>query len=87
MLEHVNMTTTRRGLDGKSYPATPLTRQERGRARWLAHRLVHDHHLSVRAARRVMAQTYGIWRSVGSIAADLANYECPACAEPEHVNT
>ena len=76
-----------RGQDGKSYPGHVLTRQERGRARWLAHQLVHERHLSIRAARRVMAQTYGIWRSVGSIAADLANYECPACAEPEHLKT
>ena len=76
-----------RGQDGKSYPRHVLTRQERGRAIRLAHQLVHDRHLSIRAARRVMVQTYRIWRSVGSIAADLANYECPACAEPEHLNT
>ena len=29
------------GRDGKSYPATPLTRQQRARAIYLAHALVH----------------------------------------------
>jgi hypothetical protein len=81
------MTTTRRGLDGKSYPAVPLSRQERGQAIRLAHQLVHDRHLSIRATRVVMAERYGIWRSVGSIAADLQNYECATCAEPGHPST
>ena len=80
-------TDTRVGLDGKSYPGRVLTRQERGQAIRLAHQLVHDRHLSIRAARRVMAQSHGIWRSVGSIAADLQNFECPACAEPEQPST
>jgi hypothetical protein len=28
-----------------------------------------------------MAQTYGLRRSRGAIAADLAGYECPRCAD------
>ena len=72
---------TRRGQNGKSYPATRLTRQELNRARWLAHQLVHDRGLSIRRAQKVMAETYGIRRSVGIIAKDLADFECPACAE------
>jgi hypothetical protein len=83
----VSTDTRVRGQDGKYYPDHVLTAQERGRARVLAHRLVHERHLSVRAARRVMAQSYGIRRSVGSIAADLRDYQCAACAEPEHLNT
>ncbi len=69
-----------RGRDGRLYRATPLTREERIRARWLAHQLVHGDRLSIRAAQRVMAETHGLRRSVGAIAADLAGYECPDCA-------
>ena len=77
------MTTTqvRRGLDGKLYPAAPLTPAERGRARWLAHQLVHGDGLSIRAAQAAMAQTHGLHRSRGGIAADLVGYECPRCAD------
>ena len=77
------MTTTqlRRGRDGKLYPAAQLTRTERGRARWLAHQLVHSDGLSIRAAQAAMAQTHGLRRSRGAIAADLAGYECPRCAD------
>ena len=77
------MTTTqvRRGRDGKLYPAAPLTRTERGRARWLAHQLVHADGLSIRAAQAAMVQTHGLRRSRGAIAADLAGYECPRCAD------
>jgi hypothetical protein len=77
------MATTRRGVDGKSYPAAPLSRQERNRARWLAHNLVHGDGLSIRAAQRRMAEA-GLHRSVGTIAQDLERFECPACAD---VNT
>jgi hypothetical protein len=77
----VTTTQVRRGLDGKLYPAAPLTRTERGRARWLAHQLVHSDGLSIRAAQASMAQTYGLRRSRGAIAADLAGYECPRCAD------
>lgn len=83
----MSTTRTRTGQDGKSYPAAPLTPEQRARARVLAHRLVHGRHLSVRMARIVMAESYGIWRSVGSIVSDLQDYECAACAEPEHLNT
>jgi len=61
--------------------------KERGQANRLVHRLVHERHLSIRAARAALAQDYGIWRSVGSIAHDLEAFECPACAEPEHLST
>ena len=69
----------RRGRDGKSYPAAALTREQRNRARWLAHQLVHRDHHSIRTAQQLMAKG-GIYRSVGTIAADLANFECPDCA-------
>ena len=68
-----------RGLDGKLYAARPLTRQERARAINLAHRLVHGEGWSIRAARRVMADRHGVFRSAGAIAADLVNYVCPRC--------
>lgn len=72
---------TRTGRDGKAYPARPLTREELNRARWLAHNLVCRDHHSVRAAQQLLAQA-GIRRSIGTIAADLADFECPHCADP-----
>jgi hypothetical protein len=77
----VNTAEVRRGLDGKLYRSAPLTRQERGAAIRLSHRLVCAGHLSVRAAQRVMAEEHGIRRSRGAIASDIANYECPVCAD------
>jgi hypothetical protein len=76
----VSTIVLRRGKDGKDYPATPLTREQRNRARRLAHQLVHSDRLSIRGAQQVMAES-GIRRSVGAIAADLRDYECPLCAE------
>jgi len=78
---HVNTDVRVRGIDGRLYPAKPLTREQRSRARVLAHNLVHRDHLSIRAARHVMAESYGVRRSVGAIAADLRDYECPACTD------
>ena len=85
---HVNTTEVRRGRDGKVYPAAPLTRQERGRAIRLSHQLVHGDGLSIRAAQKVMAESYGLRRSRGAIAADLADFECPRCADrtPGHLD-
>jgi hypothetical protein len=82
-LGYVNTTRVRRGLDGKNYPATPLTRTGRIRARRLAHELVCRDGLSIRAAQAQMAEA-GVRRSVGTLARDLAGYECPHCAD---VNT
>jgi hypothetical protein len=70
---------SRRG-DGKLYPAQPLTHAERNRARWLAHNLVHRDGLTIRQAQRTMIESYGVRRSVGIIARDLRDYECPACS-------
>ena len=77
------MTTsgTRRSQNGNAYPATRLTRQELSQARRLTHRLICEQGLSIRRARLVVAEKYGIRRSVGIIAKDLADYECPACAQ------
>jgi hypothetical protein len=44
------------------------------------HNLVHRDGLSIRAAQQVMAGEHAIKRSVGIIARDLADYECPHCA-------
>lgn len=71
--------TVKVGKDSKLYPARPLTREQRNRARWLAHNLVHRDHLSVRQAQRAMAQQYSLRRAVGTIARDLANFKCPRC--------
>lgn len=70
-----------RGQDGKLYPARPLSREERIRARRLAHDLHCRDRLSVRAVRLALAERHGIWRSRGAIAADLSNFECSRCAD------
>lgn len=70
-----------RGADGKLYPEHPLSREQRNRARWLAHDLHCRDRMSVRTVRRVLAERYGIWRSRGAIAADLSNFECSRCAD------
>jgi len=74
---------TRLSRNGKQYPAAPLSREQLNRARHLAHRLVHEHGLSLRRARQVMAEDYGIRRSVGIIHRDLADFLCPACADAD----
>jgi hypothetical protein len=73
---------TRRGLDGKSYSAAPLTSDQRDRAINATHFLICGQGLSIRAAQALMAERYGIRRSRGAIAADLARFECDACAVP-----
>jgi hypothetical protein len=69
----------RRGADSKLYPAEPLTREQRNRARWLAHNLVHRDGLSVRQAQRELVGQHGVRRAVGTIMRDLQNFECPQC--------
>jgi hypothetical protein len=71
------------GRDGKLYRARPLTREQRNRARWLAHNLVHRDGLSVRAAQRAMSEQHGIRRAVGTIARDLELFTCPRCEDRE----
>jgi hypothetical protein len=68
-----------KGTDGKSYNSTPLTTAERAHTIRLAHQLCHVDGWSIRAARRIMAARHGVFRSAGSVAADLANYVCPRC--------
>ena len=82
---HVNtvIIEVKAGADGRLYPARPLTREQRNRARWLAHNLVHRDGLSVRQAQRDMAESYGIRRSVGTIARDLELFTCPRCEDRE----
>lgn len=70
---------TRLSQNGKLYPAARLTQEELGRAHRAAHFLVHDRGLSIRRAQQVMAEDYGIRRSVGTIARDLADFVCPSC--------
>ncbi len=70
-----------RGSDQKLYPARPLTREQRNRARWLAHNLVHRDGMSIRAAQKIMRESYALRRSVGVIARDLALFECSRCQD------
>lgn len=69
-----------RRRDGKLHPlGGRLPEPERKRARWLAHNLVHRDGLSIQQAQRVMAESYGLRRSLGSIMRDLQRWECPRC--------
>jgi hypothetical protein len=71
-----------RRADGKLYPpGGTLPEPLRWRAANRAHRLVHRDGLSVRQAQRALAAE-GLRRSVGTIARDLARYECEWCAGP-----
>jgi hypothetical protein len=74
---------TTRGRDGKRYPVGgDLPPDQRNRARWLAHNLVHRDGMSIRAAQRVMLEQYGVRRSIGMIHRDLTSYACRVC-DPE----
>jgi hypothetical protein len=74
---------TVRRRDGKRYPvAGVLPTDQRNRARWLAHNLVHRDRLSIRAAQRVMLERYGVRRSLGIMHRDLTSYACRVC-DPE----
>jgi hypothetical protein len=73
-----------RGRDGKLYPPAGLrTKDQRNRARQLAHNLVCRDRLSIREAQRVMLEQYGVRRSLGILHRDLTSYACRAC-DPEH---
>jgi hypothetical protein len=77
----VNVVEVMRGRDGKLYPVGGhLPRDERNRARWLAHSLRCRDRLSVRRVQRELAAR-GMRRSLGIIARDLARFECPDCRE------
>jgi hypothetical protein len=67
----------RRGGDGKSYPAHPLSEAERLRIARLTHRLRCTDGLPVRAVRAALAAA-GVQRSAGSIVADLRRWRCTA---------
>jgi hypothetical protein len=65
-----------RGKDGKLYRPSQLSEPELRRVRGLAHALVHRDGLSVRAAQRVMLESYGVRRSIGAISQDLTRWSC-----------
>jgi hypothetical protein len=72
--------STRVGRDGKTYPAGwTLPEAERRRAAALAHALVHRDRLSIRAAQKIMLESFAVRRSVGSIWGDLRAYTCKIC--------
>jgi len=72
-----------RGRNGRLWPAgRPRPRSELNRLRWLAHELVCERGLTIRAAQRAMLDEHGVRRSVGAICQDVRRFECPACASP-----
>jgi hypothetical protein len=70
-----------RGRDHKLYPAHQLTREQRNQARWLVHALVCRDRNSVRAAQKIMSESYAVRRSLGALNRDLRLFECPDCAD------
>jgi hypothetical protein len=70
-----------RGQDHKLYPARPLTREQRDRARRLIHALHCRDRLSIRAAQKIMAESYALRRSAGQLWKDLRDFRCPSCAD------
>jgi hypothetical protein len=71
----------RRGGDGKSYPAHPLSEAERLRIARLVHQLRCTDGLPVRRVRAALAAA-GITRSAGSVVADLHRWRCVHCSSP-----
>jgi hypothetical protein len=71
-----------RGADGKLYGARQLPPAELARRRRLTHALHCRDRQSLREVRRILAQQYGIRRSMGSICNDLRDYRCPYCPDP-----
>jgi hypothetical protein len=70
---------TRRGRDGKDYPATlPLPRAWRWQVIELTHQLAHEQGLSEAATRRELLAR-GYRRSAGSVHYDLTR-RMPTCA-------
>jgi hypothetical protein len=67
------------------YPST-RDPDELAKIRALVHQLAHAEGLSIRGIRARLVD-YHVWRSIGSISADLTKFECPSCAttpaEPE----
>ena len=77
---HADAPTLKTGRDGRRYRASAPSPAERARARRLAHKLVCELGLSIRAAQALMAAEHGVRRSRGAVWEDVAYYECPACA-------
>lgn len=70
-----------RGHDGKLYGARQLPPGELARRRRLVHALHCRDRLSTREVVRVLAEQYGIRRSMGSVCNDLRDYRCPYCPD------
>jgi hypothetical protein len=67
------------GADGKRYPLRKPTEAELDRLVALEHALIHRDRLSIRAAQAVLRDSYGLFRSVGTIHRDLTVYTCDHC--------
>jgi hypothetical protein len=70
-----------RGHDGKLYGARQLPPAELARRRRLVHALRCRDRLSTREVVRVLAEQYGVRRSMGSVCNDLRDYRCPYCPD------
>ncbi|MBT2503004.1 hypothetical protein [Curtobacterium sp. ISL-83] len=68
------------GMDGKVYPGFTMPRSERTRIVAEVHTLAHGGR-SVREIVQILADDYGTRRSVGSVHADLNDWQCHDCAD------
>jgi hypothetical protein len=67
------------GRNGGLYPGWRRSPDELARVRALVHQLHCQQGLSIRQVRRALMD-FHVLRSVGSIQADLSNFECDLCA-------
>ena len=68
-----------RGLDGKTYPSTPWSTNDRRQIVAFVHRRRHRYGESVRQIVAALAD-HGVRRSVGSVHGDLNDWVCPGCS-------
>jgi hypothetical protein len=74
------------GLDGKTYPGSPLTADERNYLIGRTHYLHHHDGLSIRKIAAVIEAEAGLRRSVGTISTYL-KYECTLCSGAPNCDT
>lgn len=69
-----------RGLDGKVYPVRWLCEADQRSLVSLVHHLRHAENWSLRKIQAVLADEYGVRRSVGWVAGVFAGWRCEHCS-------
>jgi hypothetical protein len=76
----IDLPTSVKGLDGKTYPARWLDAEDRAALIGIVHQLHCAEHLSIRQLLARIQERHEIRRSVGWAAGVLANYRCGSCS-------